>query len=101
MENLIVSKNPAEVEFIKQMTGLPESTRVIQDPLPADVAGNVVYGNLPFELAALTQTIFMVQYPLGQPPIASDYKMQDMIDAGARLRAYAVRTIGWVEARED
>lgn len=89
MEILIVSKRPEEVEFIRNQTGLPKNTRVIADPKPEDVEGNIVYGNMPFELAALTHMIIMVQYDC---KLEDDfnYSVDGLVFLGARLKAFKV-----------
>ncbi|MHB0998176.1 MAG: hypothetical protein ACYC27_02935 [Armatimonadota bacterium] len=93
MKILIVSKHKAEVKFIKHQAMLPDNTEVIENPTPEDVTGNIVFGNLPFELAALTQLVLMVVYKNSPPSEQGIDYVEDFIDAGAHLQAYKVTTI--------
>lgn len=92
MEILIVSKHPSVTQFIKDQAILGDDIRVISDPKPEDVSGNIVYGNLPLELAALCHLVIMVEYD-ADPPQDPDFTVDDMLDAGARLSACKVMTI--------
>lgn len=88
---VIVSRHAAAVEFIKSVVALPEDVRVVASATERDVAGRVVYGNIPLSLAACARIVWAVEFE-GPPPRGQEYTAQDMRDCGAVLRAYRVTT---------
>lgn len=90
--NIIVSRHPAAIEFIRQEANLPTDTPVIAQATAADVAGKTVYGNLPLHLAALAEAVYSVEFT-GQPPRGQEYDLAAMVAAGATLRGYRVTAL--------
>jgi hypothetical protein len=87
-EEIIVSRHPASVEFIKEKTG--KDLPVLSSAIEADVAGKIVYGNLPLHLASLANTVVAVEFT-GVAPRGQEYSVEDMRQAGAHLVAYQVQ----------
>ncbi len=87
---LIVSRHAAAIEFIRAESPEFADAKVIAIACPADVAGNVVAGNLPLHLAALAAEVVAVEFD-GTPPRGTEYGVAEMLAAGAKLRRYTVR----------
>lgn len=112
MRTVIVSRHPAAVAFIARALGgtldeegsvvVPErlaggGKRLARIPVLAsataeDVAGAMVYGNLPLSLAALAAEVVAVEFE-GAPPRGAEYSIIDMDAAGARLVRYRVEAL--------
>lgn len=54
-----------------------------------DVRGAVVYGNIPLHLAASAAHVWAIEFD-GAPPRGTEYGVEEMKSAGARLRRYKV-----------
>lgn len=114
MKQIVVSRHNGGVEFIaRELFGSAGSVEyrfvgdkptpvsisgddgeeipVVRDATPDDVAGAVVYGNLPLPLAALAHTVVCIEFT-GPHPRGTEYTVTDMDAAGARLARYVVRT---------
>ena len=91
MKEVIVTRHPATVEFVKQQLGR-DDIPVIASATAEDVRGATVYGNLPLHLAAEAAKIVAVEFA-GTPPRGAEYGINEMIAAGARLQPYTVRTV--------
>ncbi|MGI9951413.1 CRISPR-associated protein Csx16 [Moorellaceae bacterium AZ2] len=91
-ERVIVSNNPAIVEFIR--TAAPEfaSAPVLAEASAEDVKGKIVAGNLPLHLAALAAEIVVVEFA-GEPPQGGEYGLEDVKAAGAKLARYQVTAL--------
>lgn len=91
-EVIIVTQHPGALIWLRQIK--PELTKVpvLSSATPADVIGKEVYGNLPLHLAALTYRIVAIEFT-GKPPRGTEFTVEDMIAAGARLVSYNVRKI--------
>jgi len=66
-----------------------ERVPIIGQATADQVRGRVVAGNLPLSLAAEASVVLAVEF--ARPPRGSEYSIEDMEAAGARLRAYEVR----------
>lgn len=89
MNTIIVSRHPAAVQFIRETAGLDETIPVFAEVKAEDVAGKIVYGNLPLHLACLCETVYAVEFE-GAPPRGQEYSADDMKSAGAKLTPYRV-----------
>lgn len=92
VERLIVSRHQAAVEFIKQHPGWADAFAKA-DVNSGDVRGKIVAGNLPLHLAALCREVWALEFS-GKPPRGSEYSLDDMRAAGARLVPYTVQKGG-------
>lgn len=92
MGAVIVSRHPAAVEFIKSTANIPEDTPVLPSVSIDDVKGKIVFGNLPFHLACHASVVYAVEFT-GVAPRGAEYTLADMVNAGARLRAYKVEEV--------
>ena len=88
---IVVSRHPAAIEFIRQEAGY-QIDRVVASAVAEDVAGQVVYGNLPLHLAAQAVTVFVVEFQ-GTAPRGTEYTLDEMVAAGARLTEYHVTRV--------
>ena len=92
MKVIIISRHAAATEFIIEESGLPDSTPVFAGNVAVnDVAGAVVYGNLPLHLAAAAAAVVTVEFE-GAPPRGAEYGLAEMYQAGARLRLYRIQS---------
>lgn len=89
MKKLIVTRHPATVEFIRLASAEWADAPVMACVTADDVRGKVVCGNLPLHLASLANFVIAVEFD-GDAPRGAEYTLDDMITAGARLRAYSV-----------
>lgn len=98
MKNLIVSRHPATVAYLRDVLG-PEwaDAPVVASATPEDVRGAVVAGNLPLHLAALAAEVIAVEFS-GEPPRGQEYGRAEMEAAGVRLTRYRVSALGALEA---
>ena len=97
MDAVIISRHPATVAFIFAAAKLPTDTPVITgNATPADVAGKVVYGNVPLSLACAAVAVVAVEFT-GTPPRGAEYTLTQMEEAGARLTTYRVQAPQYVE----
>lgn len=62
------------------------------DTLEQAQAGAVSHGNLPFHLACHASVVYAVEFT-GNAPRGAEYTLDDMVNAGATLRAYTVREV--------
>lgn len=93
MKNIIVSRHPAAVEFIRAELGSDwASAPVIESASEADVIGAVVAGNLPLHLAAKAAQVIAVEFS-GPPPRGTEYGIAEMRAAGAKLARYTVEAV--------
>ena len=92
MSAVIVSRHPSAIEFVRMVAGLPDDTPVLASATVADVQDKVVYGNLPFHLACHASVVYAVEFA-GNAPRGAEYTLDDMVNAGATLRAYTVREV--------
>jgi hypothetical protein len=97
MENVIVSRHPAAIEFIRAASVDFADARVIAQATADDVRGKVVAGNLPLHLAAVTAEVVAVEFA-GPPPRGLEYTLADMQAAGAKLARYRVSALPAVTA---
>lgn len=86
--DVIVSRHPAAVEFIKQQTDASDAV-VMAEVSAKDVEGKIVAGNLPLNLASTAKRIEAIVFD-GNPPRGQEYTLEDMYQAGARLESYTV-----------
>ncbi len=86
--NIIVSRHPAAVEFIRRERPETAEAPVVAQATESDVKGKVVFGNLPLHLAAAAREVWVIEFT--QPPRGQEYTIEEMYAAGARLRAYRV-----------
>lgn len=108
MKKLIVSRHPAAIQFIAAELGGEVDGSVVRIHPPGngkeaevipilgqataeDIRGQVVYGNLPMQLAALCASVYAVEFS-GPPPRGAEYNVEDMKRAGCRLVRYKVLT---------
>lgn len=87
-EKLIVSRHAGAVEWLRQR-GIVGP--VIEHASEDDVRGRVVYGVLPFHLAALAKELVMIDTP--EIPLerrGGDLSPAEMDEFGARLTHYLV-----------
>ena len=97
MNAVIISRHPATVAFILAAAKLPASTPVITgNATLADVAGRVVFGNVPLSLAYAAVAVVAVEFT-GTPPRGAEYTLDQMVEAGARLTTYRVSAPAYVE----
>ena len=92
MAYLIVSRHPAAIAFIRAEAAEFASARIIESATPADVAGNVVAGNLPLHLAALAAQVVAVEFA-SSAPRGAEYGLDEMRAAGACLKRYNVTAV--------
>ena len=52
MENIVITRHPALVDYLRELGVVPPDTPVIAHATPAQVAGRHVFGVLPLSLAA-------------------------------------------------
>lgn len=85
--DLIVSRHPAAIEFIRQELGgeIPATSSATID----DVRGKIVAGNLPLYLASHARRIVAIEFN-GDPPRGQEYGPEEMREAEATLRGYIV-----------
>lgn len=88
MKRLIVSRRPVDVEFIRSQLCAFRNAPAIESATKADVAGALVAGELPPDLAAAAAVVYKITYR-GQPP-AGDYSVTDMAQAGAVIEPFVV-----------
>lgn len=90
---VIVSRHQAAIQFVKEHLSArgidADKVPVIAQATDADVRGRDVYGNLPMHLAAVAWTVWVIEFDV--PPRGQEYTLDDMKQAGARLRSYTVR----------
>ena len=67
-----------------------ETVNVVASATAEDVAGKVVYGNIPLHLAAAADSVWAVEFD-GPPPRGAEYGIAEMEQAGARLCCYKVQ----------
>ena len=97
---VIVTRHPATQEFIQRTIELPDDTPVLSTVTPEDVAGKIVFGNIPLSLAAIAARVVVVEFD--KPPRGHEYSLQEMHAAGAQLLSYDVsHNYGylWVEGK--
>ena len=102
MENMeiIVSRHPAAVAFIREAAGLADDVPVFDGNVEYwQVKDKIVYGNLPLQLAKEARKIVAVEFA-GAPPRGAEYTVDDMKAAGAKLAAYKVAVAPVDENRE-
>ena len=87
-DHVIISRHPAAIEFVRSRPEFADAP-VVAQATPEDVAGKVVAGNLPLNLAALAAEVWAVEFT-GNPPRGQEYTLADMQAAGATLRRYRV-----------
>ena len=90
MDSVIISRHPATTEWIKSCGIGIDAPVITGNATAADVAGKLVYGNIPLHLAALAEAVYAVEFH-GSPPRGAEYTVKDMTDAGAHLTCYQVR----------
>lgn len=94
--DLIVSRHPAAVEFVRQELGishdLPLDVPVLASATADDVRGRVVAGNLPLHLAAAARELIAIEFT-GDAPRGREYGVAEMRAAGARLHSYIVEDL--------
>lgn len=90
--NLIVSRHPATVAFIKSLPGWENAKVETGNVTAADVEGKIVAGNLPMALACLCMEYHALEFE-GTPPRGHEYTVEDMQAAGAELVRYRVERI--------
>jgi len=90
VDAIIVSRHPGAVKWLRQQIPALASAPVMAEATPDDVRGKVVFGNVPFHLAAAARMVVAVQFT-GKPPRSREYDVEDMEKAGAHLQAYIVR----------
>lgn len=88
-KHLIVSRHPAAIEFIRREAPHFADAPVIASVTADDVRGVVVAGNLPLHLAREAAEVWAVEFA-GTPPRGTEYTLEDMGAAGARLTPYIV-----------
>jgi len=90
--NIIVSRHPAAVAFIREVAPEFKDAPVVEQATADDVRGNVVAGNIPLHLAALAGQVIAVEFA-GAPPRGAEYGVEEMRAAGARLVRYSVKAL--------
>lgn len=88
-EYVIVSRHPAAIEFIRAEMPAAADAPVLASATPADVANRIVVGNVPLHLAAAARGVFAVEFA-GDAPRGTEYGIEAMRAAGARLVGYVV-----------
>lgn len=91
-KNVIVSRHPAAIEFIRAERPDFADAPVLASASPDDVRGYIVAGNLPLHLAALASEVIAIEFT-GQPPRGTEYTIDEMRTAGAHLASYTVRAL--------
>jgi hypothetical protein len=91
-EKIIVSRHPAAIEFI--LREMPEfaGAEIKGSVNSEDVAGKIVAGNLPLELAAKAEVVFAICFS-GPPPRGQEYGLKEMEAAGAKIKAFRVMEV--------
>jgi len=89
---VIVSRHPATIEYLRDERAYLADAPVIESASAADVAGKIVYGNLPLHLAALTHSVCAVEF-YNTAPRGLEYTLEDMRRAGAHITQYRVSAI--------
>lgn len=69
--------------------GMIKSIPIYSQVTEEQVAGKVVVGNLPLNLAAKCKKVYAIEFS-GPPPRGQEYTLQDMVSCGAKLTAYKV-----------
>lgn len=88
IEPVIVSRHPGAVDWLR-LRGI--SGRVVEHATEADVRNRVVYGILPFHLAALAKELVMIDVPnIPQDRRGADISAEEMDRYGAKLTHYMV-----------
>jgi len=90
---IIVSRHKAVPEFIAEVLPEAAGAPVYAEVDEATVRGKTVIGNLPMNLAAIAGRYIAVEYPAGNAPRGSEYSLDDMKRAGARLVEYRVERV--------
>lgn len=90
MKRIIVSRHPAAVAFIRRELPSFADAPVLASASVADVAGALVAGNLPLDLACATEAVFTICYPKYNAPRGQEYSLADMDAAGATIRVFMV-----------
>ena len=89
---VIVSRHASTAAWIIEAAGLPADVPVITGNATAsDVAGKLVYGNVPMHLAVYAVAVVAVEFD--SPPRGAELDAEAMEAAGARLVAYRVATV--------
>lgn len=117
--DLIVSRHPAAVEFIRRealggmdaiyvtddggfhvtSAGEQRFVPVLSEVTADDVRGKHVAGNLPLHLAEVAEAVYAVEFA-GPPPRGREYTVEEMEAAGANLRKYVVFGPPLTESRD-
>jgi CxxC motif-containing protein len=98
---VIVSRHPAAVEFILEVSGLPVDTPVLTGNVSReDVLGKRVYGNIPMSLASVAAEVNAVEFD-GAPPRGAEYGVEEMKAAGARISRYRVELLSTCDEHVD
>jgi hypothetical protein len=97
MKAVIISRHAATAAWIIKEARLPENTPVISgNAAVADVAGKVVFGNIPLHLAAYAAAVVAVEF--STPPRGSELDAAAMVAAGAQLALYRVIDLPYIDA---
>lgn len=94
MLHVIVSRHPAEVEFIRQELPQFKDAPVMEQAIPSDIRGCSVAGTLPIQLAAEAAEVWAVEVN-GAPPRGNIYTVADLKDARAKIAKYTVKYHGY------
>lgn len=87
--DVIVSRHPAAIEFIRIEAHLDPATPVLSEATADQVRGKIVYGNLPLHLACHAGVVMALEFT-GAPPRGQEYGIKEMLSAGAHLECYRV-----------
>lgn len=86
---IIVSRHAATIEWLRAEYPHLAAAPVLASATPADVAGRHVWGNVPLHLAAVSRTVYAIEFR-GPAPRGAEYTIDDMRAAGVHVRRYTV-----------
>ncbi len=93
MKTVIVTRHHALVEYLREVTDLPEHAAVIAHATETDVKGAHIYGVLPLRLAALAERI--TEIPLDLPPELRgvELSVEQVRKYAGAMRSYTVASV--------
>ena len=100
MNKIIVSRHKGAVDFVREERPDFVDAEVRDSVSEDDVRGAHVIGNLPMYLAALCGRYEAIEFS-GQPPRGSEYGVDEMRAAGARIVEYRVSRLWGASDRAE
>ena len=90
---IIVSRHPAGVAFIRQhLPNNGEGVPVMSSVTAEDIRGKEVFGGGDIPLFVAAQAVIVWAIEFKGPAPRGEYSLEDMLQAGAYLAPYVVRT---------